>query len=132
MVTTYFLNCIMGNVFGSKTDPNLPQTYYIGLSSTEPSKDGTGVTEPTGGNYARVAIASLSVPYSGSITNSAELAFADSTSDWGTMTHYVVYDAATDGNLLIYNSLDKPRIVQAESKVRFNTGAITFTLESAS
>lgn len=131
MVTTYFLNCIMGNVFGSKTDPQLPQNYYIGLSTTAPSQDGTGATEPADGSYARVSMDSFSIPNSGVITNSAELAFPDSTTDWGTVTHYVVYDAATNGNLLIYNTLEKPRIVQSESQVRFNAGTITFTLESA-
>ena len=40
MNTTYFLNCVAGNVFGSKADPAIPQHYYVGLSTTEPSIDG--------------------------------------------------------------------------------------------
>lgn len=131
MVTTYFVNLVMGNVFGSKKDIPLPGTYYIGLSMTEPNQDGTGVSEPVGGNYSRVAVTSLSEPVDGMITNSAEVEFNDSTEDWGTMNYYVVYDASTNGNLLIYNALEKPRIVQSENQVRFKPEAITFTLEGA-
>ena len=46
MNTTYFLNCVAGNVFGSKADPAIPQHYYVGLSTTEPSIDGSNVSEP--------------------------------------------------------------------------------------
>lgn len=132
MITTYFLNCVMGNVFGTKEEPGLPDTYYVGLSSSEPSVDGSGVTEPAGGGYARVELSSLSVPDAGTITNTASVEFEESTQDWGTMTHYVVYDAPEGGNLLLYNALEKVRLVQSENQVRFKTSALTFSLEGAS
>ena len=46
MNTNYFLNCVAGNVLGTKTSPTLPTEYYLGLSTTAPSADGTGATEP--------------------------------------------------------------------------------------
>lgn len=69
MNTTYFLNQIMGNVFKSKTDPALPQKYYLGVSTTEPNVNGTGVTEPTdsGSGYKRIEITGLSEPTNGAI-----------------------------------------------------------------
>ena len=54
MNTTYFLNLVSGNVYGTKKTPAVPETYYIGLSSTAPSDDGTNVTEPATGGYQRV------------------------------------------------------------------------------
>ena len=33
MNTTYFLNLVSGNVFGSKKTPAVPEKYYLGLSS---------------------------------------------------------------------------------------------------
>ena len=36
MNTTYFLNLVSGNVFGSKKSPAIPEKYYLGLSSTAP------------------------------------------------------------------------------------------------
>lgn len=131
MITTYFLNCVMGNVFGTQSEPSLPTAYYIGLSSTEPTADGAGVTEPSGGGYMRVQLNSLSVPDAGVIENTADVEFAESTEDWGTMTHYVVYDAPEGGNLLLFNALEKNRIIQSENQVRFKTSALVFTLESS-
>ena len=55
MNTTYFLNCAAGNIFNTKTSPALPKTYYIGLSTSAPAINGTGVNEPsTAAGYARV------------------------------------------------------------------------------
>lgn len=130
MTTTYFLNCMMGNVFGVKTDPSLPTEYYIGLSATAPSADGSGVTEPVGGNYARVKLTSMGEPVDGEITNAALIEFPESTEDWGTMTHYVLFDAASDGNLLMAKQLMKARVVQAENQVCFKPSALKFTLTS--
>lgn len=129
MNTTYFLNLVAGNVFGTKTTPAIPTTYYIGLSSTAPAIDGTNVTEPSGGGYARVAFNSaMSEPTAGVITNESTVTFAKSTADWGVMTHFVVYDAATGGNLLLYNAMSKPRTVESDNIMVAEPGAITLSV----
>lgn len=129
MNTTYFLNLVAGNVFGTKTNPGIPSTYYIGLSSTTPTVSGTNVTEPSGGGYARVAISSaLGQPSNGVITNSTAVTFAKSTADWGVMTHFVVYDAATGGNLLLYNAMSRARTVEADNIMVAEAGAITLSV----
>ena len=71
MNTTYFLNLVAGNVFGTKTSPAIPTTYYLGLSSTAPTSSGTNVTEPSsaGSAYARVKLENLSEPTGGVITS---------------------------------------------------------------
>lgn len=130
MISTYFLNCIMGNVFHSKTNPALPESMYIGLSSTTPEVDGSGVTEPSGGSYERVAFTALSEPENGTITNAQDIEFPESTSDWGTMTHYVLYDAKTGGNLLVYGNLEKTRVIQSDSQARFLAGKISIALQN--
>ena len=130
MVTNYFRNCVMGNVFGSQTTPALPTAYWLGMSSTAPTVDGTNITEPSGGAYARVQLGSLSAPSDGTVTNSTEVEYAETTSDWGTMTHFVVFDAATGGHALVYDELTKPRVVQSENQVRFKAGALSITLQN--
>ena len=60
MTSTYFLNCIMGNVFMTKLSPTLPKKVYLGLSSTAPQVDGTGVSEPlASAGYQRVELTNL-------------------------------------------------------------------------
>lgn len=129
MTTTYFSNCVMGNLFRTQTTPALPTSFYIGLSTSAPTASGTNVTEPSDSAYARVKLSSLSVPANGVVKNSQEISFADSTVDWGTITHFVIYDAATGGNLLIYNTVDKPRLVQADSSVKFEANGLKLSLK---
>lgn len=125
MNTKYFINMIAGNVFKTQTTPALPSKYYIGLSSTAPSVSGTGVTEPSAANgYARVELASLSAPVDGLVSNAGIIVFADSTGDWGTVTHYVVYDAKTGGNLLFFGELTSPRTIESQTTISFKSGEL--------
>ena len=128
MITTYFLNCVSGNIFHSKTTPGIPSKYYVGLSSTDPA---AFVTEPSGGAYARVEITGLSEPTNGVVSNSAMISFPESTAAWGTMTHFVVYDALTGGNLLMYGKLPSSRTVEVETITSFKPNALTLTVASA-
>lgn len=119
MNTTYFKNMIMGNVFGTDKSKSFPSKFYVGFSSTEPTLTGTNVTEATGGGYKRMELTSLTAPTGGVITNDADIQFPESQSDWfGAATpanYYVIYDAETNGNLLMYDTLTKPRIIQANT-----------------
>lgn len=116
MNTTYFLNCVAGNLFGTDTSPAIPTAYYIGLSTTEPTIDGSNVSEPsTGAGYGRVLLENLSAPTNGVVTNTANISFEESTANWGTITHFVIYDAASGGNLLMYGALSTPRVVETST-----------------
>lgn len=133
MTSTYFLNCIMGNVFETKTSPALPSTVYLGLSSSAPSVDGSGVSEPlASAGYARVALTSLSEPSNGVIQNESEISFPESSASWGTMTHFVLYDSATNGNLLMFNSLSQARSIETATIVMVKTGSLKLTLANTS
>ena len=103
MNTKYFLNLVAGNVFQSQTTPAIPTEYYIGLSTTTPNINGSNVNEPpASGSYQRIKLTNLSAPTDGVITNNADISWPESTSDWGVVTSYVIYDSATvgAGNLL--------------------------------
>ena len=114
MNTTYFLNQVMGNLFKTKETPALPSEYYIGLSSTAPNISGGNVTEPlSNSGYKRVKLENLSEPADGVITNEQAISFDESTANWGTMSHFVIYDALEAGNLLMYDTLSTPRNVEA-------------------
>lgn len=132
MNTTYFLDMIAGNVFNTKTDPALPKAYYIGLSSTTPSVEGTGVTEPSNSDYNRVEIINFSVPTNGVVKTTGPLSFNESTSNWGSVTHYVIYDAPEGGNLLVFCSLDDTKSIEANTVVTFRAGEIEMVLENRS
>lgn len=114
MNTTHFLNRVAGNLFRTETSPAIPTEYYIGLSTTEPTMAGANVSEPSSSaGYGRVLLDSLGAPVNGVVTNTANINFEESTSSWGTVTHFVIFDAEIDGNLLMYGALSTPRVVEA-------------------
>ena len=131
MNTTYFLNQVMGNLFKTKETPALPSEYYIGLSSTAPNISGGNVTEPlSNSGYKRVKLENLSEPADGVITNEQAISFDESTANWGTMSHFVIYDALEAGNLLMYDTLSTPRNVEAATIVTIKANSLTLTLSS--
>lgn len=131
MVSTYFLNCIMGNLFRSQTSPALPASYYVGLSLTEPQANGTGVREPSDSGYARLSLANVSVPSNGIVTNTEALTWEEVAADWGTVTHFVIYDQLSGGNLLCGGKFPKPRTIQEGMTVIFQPDALRITLKDA-
>lgn len=112
MTTQYFLNIVAGNVYGTDVATTMPTHYFIGLSTTAPTITGTNVSEPSGSGYARVELTTLSKPSGGVVTNTAAIDFHESTASWGTVTHFVIYDALTGGNLLQYGQLSTPRSIE--------------------
>lgn len=131
MNTTYFLNQVMGNLFKTKETPALPSEYYIGLSSTAPNISGGNVTEPlSNSGYKRVKLDNLSEPADGVITNEQAISFDESTANWGTMSHFVIYDALEAGNLLMYDTLSTPRNVEAATIVTIKANSLTLTLSN--
>lgn len=131
MNTTYFLNQVMGNLFKTKETPALPSEYYIGLSSTAPNISGGNITEPlSNSGYKRVKLENLSEPADGVITNEQAISFDESTANWGTMSHFVIYDALEAGNLLMYDTLSTPRNVEAATIVTIKANSLTLTLSN--
>ena len=131
MNTTYFLNQVMGNLFKTKETPALPSEYYIGLSSTAPNISGGNVTEPlSNSGYKRVKLENLSEPADGVITNEQAISFDESTANWGTMSHFVIYDALEAGKLLMYDTLSTPRNVEAATIVTIKANSLTLTLSN--
>ena len=122
MNTTYFLNCAAGNIFNTKTSPALPKTYYIGLSTSAPAINGTGVNEPsTDAGYARVKLSSLGEPVDGVVTNSQAINFNESTASWATVG---------EGNLLMYGTLSTPRSVETATIMTIKEGYLSLSAQN--
>lgn len=128
MITTYFLNCISEDIYRHQNDKRIPAYYYIGLSSTSPSIDGTGVNEPSAPEYARVKIDNTAdfgeVDINGEVANIKRFNFPESEISWGTISHYVIFDDPIEGNLLIYGELASPIHIPFKSVVSFPVGTL--------
>lgn len=118
-LSPYADQAVLNSMFGKTSNfgalASVP-TIYVGLSSTTPSVSGssvTGITEPSSGAYARVATAasdwnSATEAAPAVLTNLNAVTFPAATADWASganMTYFVLYDAATAGNVLAFGSL---------------------------
>lgn len=111
MLTYLLANKILEGI-GGRTSM-VANAVYIGLSTTSPSRNGTGFTEPSGNGYKRVLLGQsgqstslkMGTASAGGIKNSETVYFPEATGSWGTCTHYLLFDALTGGNLLAYGTL---------------------------
>lgn len=130
-LSTYLENKILDEVFG-KTDYIAPTTLYLALSTTAPAKGNTGVTEPSGGAYARVAITNNATNFPAASASSkasgAVFSFAEATAAWGTVGYWLIYDAISAGNLICYGSITTPKAIDVGDTPSFNTGTLTITM----
>ena len=114
-ITYYSSKKILEALVGHSTSASFASSIYVGLSSTSPSRAGTGVTEPSGNGYARILLGNtnqsltqkMATPSSGETTNEEVINFPEATGSWGTLTHFCIFDSAStsSGNLLAFGEL---------------------------
>ncbi|MBP8910237.1 MAG: hypothetical protein KBI32_01890 [Phycisphaerae bacterium] len=127
--SNYWENKVLDHLFGKGT--YAPPTIHVALSSADPGEDGSGLDEPEGGGYARVATGASdwSSADSGLVDNVQAIEFHPATGAWGTLTHFALFDAATAGNLLAHGSLTQPRTVNASDAPVFPPRQLQVTLD---
>lgn len=128
----YLEDSVLDHVVG-KTAYTSP-TVYVGLSSTTPAEDGTSVTEPSTGSYARVSTAAgdWNAASAGATSNANAVTFAQASADWvsgANLTYLVAYDALTVGNELFYGLLTVAKPVLNGDTASFPAGDIDITLD---
>lgn len=128
-------NGVLNHVFRGVAFPTLGASVYIGLLTAAPTDAGGG-TEVTGGGYARVAVTratgSFAVPADNAgsqrTSNSAAITYPTPTANWGTVTNFGIYDAATAGNLLYHGALGTARTINnGDTAPSFGIGAMTIS-----
>ncbi len=113
-------------------------TVYIGVKTADPLDDNSGGVEPTDPTGAYERITSPSTDWeaaaAGAIQNSAELTFVVSSAAWSTgatpLTHFIIMDAITGGNMLAHGTLDASRIVNSSGVLlKFAIGDLDVALD---
>lgn len=129
-LSTYARNGLIGHITGEAALAK--PTMYVALSTTAPNSDGSNVTEPTGGAYARVnTTGDWGTPASGSITNTAAINFPTATADWtggAAQAYAVLYDAVTGGNMLGYGAFTVAKPVQNGDSLSINASGLTISM----
>jgi hypothetical protein len=131
----FLRNTVLNNVFG-QTAFTPSASLFLGLSTAPIADDGTGITEPGGGAYARITVANDKTTWStatgadNSIDNLIELIFPEATSAWGTVTHFFLSDAGSGGNILVSGTLTTPKLVEVGDVARFPVGSIVIAIDN--
>jgi len=137
----YLENKLVDHIFRSASFAK-PAGLYVALLTAAPSDIGGG-TEVAGGGYARVNVAPLDTNWKatqggttgvssgsgGATSNNIAITFPAPTANWGTVTHFGLYDAASGGNLLIWDALTSPRtILNGDPPPSFPVDALQITV----
>ena len=103
-----------------------PEDVFIALYTTDPTKEDIGA-EVSEASYNRQPI-SMTVPVEGQSENSAQIDFAEATSNWGMVTHIGIRDQASDGNLMYFTAIDNPKNILTGDQFRINVDKLKLTL----
>lgn len=124
----YSENKVLDHLFG-KLAFAMP-TVYVALSTADPLDDASGIAEPVGNSYARVATsaADWNSASGGAIDNAAAITFNTATGSWGIITHTATYDSTSGGNMLAHGELDSPQAVGSGETIKFAAGELDVTL----
>lgn len=104
---------------------------YVALMTAVADGEASSVTEVSGGSYARQAVSAsggwsaggqVSAGYE--VNNASDIAFPVASADWGTITHFAIYDASTSGNLLYYGALDASKAIATGDQFKFPAGTL--------
>lgn len=125
-------NELLDHVWGNAAY-TAPATLYLALSTTDPTDDGSGITEPSGGSYARLGVANNLTNWpaaaAGSKSNGTDMQFVTATASWGVIAYMAIYDAAVGGNMLAHAALTTSKTIDNGDTVIFEIGNLTITLD---
>ncbi len=125
----YWENKILDHIFGKGS--YTPPTIYVGLSTADPTDDGSELAEPSGNGYVRTqtSASDWNVASNGSLDNASDITFAQATGSWGTITHFALFDAATAGNMLAHGVLSQSKTIGNSDTARFQAGDLDISLD---
>lgn len=141
-LSDYLENKLVDHLFRGQTY-SPPATLYFALFTAAPSDSGGG-TEVSGGSYARASVSASLANFAGTqsagsttassgtggaSSNNNAITFPAPSANWGTCTHFGVFDASTSGNLLIHGALTASKTINnGDAAPVFPAAAFSLTL----
>ena len=124
-LSNYLENKLLDHLLGT-VSYTPAATVYVGYSTADPTEDGSGLAEPTGGGYAREGITFNAA--SGRTISNQQVIFPKATGSQGTITHFAIFDAATAGNMLAYGALSVSKDIEINNTPVFGAGEIQISI----
>jgi hypothetical protein len=141
-MTNYLENELIDHIFRARAFI-APAAMYVSLHTADPGE--TGVTgEVSGNSYTRAQLNPSSANWkstnglttatdssgTGGVTSNASVLTwpTPTSSGWGTVTHFAIWDAVNNGNCLFYGALSVPKTINSGDAVTAAVDAVTVTL----
>ena len=133
--SNYLENKVLDHLFGA-TIYTPSSTLYIALNTGVPAPGddaGAGFLEPSGNAYARVSMTNNKTNWttasSGALENATAITFPTATGNWGTVTHFGIYDNSSGGNILGSGALTISKTITSGDTASFASGALDISLD---
>ena len=125
----YWENKILDHIFGKGS--YTPPTIYVGLSTADPTDSGSGLAEPSSNGYARVqtSASDWNAATNGLLNNAGNITFNQATGNWGTITHFALFDAVTAGNMLAHGELSQSKSISESDTAKFEASDLDISLD---
>lgn len=121
-VSSFLATAWLNHVFRDTAYTTPGTSIYISLHTSNPGLTGSG--EVSGNNYARKQVSSWDAPSDGVTQNTGAITFDTPSGNWGTVTHFGVWDGLTGGNFLLGNELDASVEVVSGTAPSFAVGVL--------
>lgn len=142
-MSDYLENKLVDHIFRGVSF-TAPAALHVALFTAAPSDSGGG-TEVSGGSYARAQLNPSTTNWAatngattttnpssgtgGATSNNSAITFPAPTANWGTVTHFGIFDASTSGNLLVHGALTASKTVNnGDAAPSFAISALVVTL----
>lgn len=128
-LTIHGKNRFLDAILGSGT----PASVWVAVTTDTIGDldDGTTLTEPTGGAYARAEVvnnvANWSDASDGLKANSTSIFLPTATDTWGTMRYFAILDDETAGEVIVWGGISS-RLVLTGTTLRFEPDALVVTI----
>ena len=126
----YLEDKLVDHITGT-TSFTMPVNVYMALCTAAPTDASTGttITEAAYTSYARVECSDdWNASSGGTATNSAAITFPAATGGSETLTHFVLVDASSAGNVLVHGALDASLAVSSGITPEVAIGSLSVTV----
>ena len=111
-------------------------SIYVGLATAVSAAETGSVTEANFTNYVRKQVTAANWTTIGAdstdtqtATNAANIEFPASGGTTNTITHVIIADASSSGNILFVGALDASKVIASGDIFRINAGNLTVELK---
>lgn len=133
--TTTYANNFLNIAFAKTQSISAPSSVYIGLCSNDPEADNGSITELSGGNYGRIAIAAKGSTYPDfmgeangrAIQNNKQINWTKASSDWTRVKGFFLSTSETVGEtsgIFFYGKLDLTEEEEAAGGLLVEAGMV--------